>query len=97
MQRSRTINAIPRDDEATMFGGEPVVAHLTGGPLDGEQRMLFRLRPTFIAPAPRGRTRRLLGMHRRRVRYELEESWEQGALRHARYEFAPDGPPRSLS
>lgn len=87
--RSRTISATGRDDEESLAGGPPVVAHLKGGPLDGEQRMLFRLRPTFVAPAPRGRTRRVLGMHRRRVCYELKGSWEQDAMQHASYEYAP--------
>lgn len=88
--RSWKINAIGGDDEATMAGGAPVVAHLSGGPLDGEQRMLFRLRPVFVAPVPRGRARRLLGMHRRRVCYQLQESWERDAMRHASYEYAPE-------
>ena len=88
--RSRKIEAAARDDEAPLVGGPPVVAHLEGGPLDGQHHMLFRLRHAFVAPAPRGRTRRLLGMHRRRVCYELTESWEQDAMRHARYEYASD-------
>jgi len=86
--RSRTITASGRDDEQSLVGGSPIVAHLNGGPLDGQQRMLFRLRSTFVAPTPRSRTRRLLGMHRRRVCYELKESWEQDAMQHARYEYA---------
>lgn len=89
--RSRKIDVIARDDEAPLVGGPPVVAHLVGGPLDGQRHMLFRLRESFVAPAPRGRTRRLLGMHRRRVCYELMEIWEQDDMRHARYEYASDG------
>jgi hypothetical protein len=79
------------DGEASPAGGAPVVAHLNGGPLDAQQRMLFRLRPRFVAPAPRGLARRLLGMHRRRVSYELQESWERDGMRHARYEYDSAG------
>ncbi|MDQ6751414.1 MAG: hypothetical protein M3Z33_11760 [Actinomycetota bacterium] len=88
--RSRMIDADACDDEASLVGGEPVVAQLTGGPLDGEQRMLFRLRPTFVVAVPRGRTRRLLGLHRRRIAYRLIDSWQGEDMRHASYEYAED-------
>jgi hypothetical protein len=91
--RSRKIQtAALGDDEQTLAGGPAVIADLVGGPLDGQQRMLFRLRSNFVVPVPRGPVRRFLRQHRQRVSYELAESWEQDGLRHARYEYTRGRP-----
>ncbi len=65
----------------------PIVAHLSGGPLDGVEEALFRSREIYVKRVHRGPVRRLARMPARYAYYELEETWQSSDLRHGRFEF----------
>ena len=74
----------------------PIVAHLSGGPLDGVEEALFRSRAIYVKRVRRGAVRRLAHMPARYAYYELEETWHAGDLRHGRYEFRSTRSQRQL-
>ena len=77
-----------RTDASSVDGiGQPIVAHLRGGPFDGHEQVLYRARSLYSPRVSRGFVRRSLRMSRRYAWYELQHSWEEDGLLHGEYEF----------
>jgi hypothetical protein len=67
--------------------GKSIIAHLRGGPFDGKEFVLYRVRRYYTPRVSRGPVRRALRMARRYAWYELEDTWEEDELLHGGYHF----------
>jgi hypothetical protein len=67
--------------------GRPMVAHLIGGPFDGQEFVLYRARRHYARRVRRGPFRRVLGSGPRYAWYERERSWADDGLDHGDYHY----------
>jgi hypothetical protein len=67
--------------------GRSIIAHLRGGPFDGQEFVLYRARQYYTPRVSRGTLRRALRMSRRYAWYELGLTWEEDDLLHGEYDF----------
>jgi hypothetical protein len=67
--------------------GRSIIAHLRGGPFDGQEFVLYRARQYYTPRTSRGTLRRALRMSRRYAWYELGLTWEEDDLLHGEYDF----------
>jgi hypothetical protein len=67
--------------------GRSIIAHLRGGPFEGQEFVLYRARQYYTPRVSRGSLRRALRMARRYAWYELGLVWEEDEVLHGEYDF----------
>jgi hypothetical protein len=67
--------------------GRSIIAHLSGGPFDEKEFVLYRSRQFFTPRVSRGTVRRKLRMAKRYAWYELGQTWEEDEVLHGQYRF----------
>ena len=80
-ENTTTRDVLPSDS------GRSIIAHLRGGPFEGQEFVLYRARQYYTPRVHRGTVRRALKMSRRYAWYELGAVWEEDDVLHGEYGF----------